>query len=282
MHVKFDEAIYMYYIYVGEEKRIPDSIELPDYLKNGTVYTRYLTWRPREDFFLLILDFFLEFLGRNQYLCPSPPPIVLSAHRLNNDRSDLERVRWMPPPIQENALNHSSKTTEEITIAYLATKGVLHSNFTMMPDGKVKITVLISTPKGAQYLTAWATSETGDLSRGQVVPHPRREDRRPGDRNGVALRPGAVQVANPGATRQPPDSPSDTFTRSTPSSVCFSGFHSLESIRDTLVNKGAIVPLEKNLLFFFQAINPFCWQTCYTQKSRMVCSLLRTMRMGDL
>ncbi|EYB92752.1 hypothetical protein Y032_0190g1247 [Ancylostoma ceylanicum] len=86
----------------------------------------------------------------------------------------------------ERAEPHS-KTIEEITIAYLATKGALHSNFTMMPDGKVKISVLISTPTGARYLTTWATSETGDLSRGQVVPHPRPKDRRPGDRNGVAL-----------------------------------------------------------------------------------------------
>ncbi|EYC35230.1 hypothetical protein Y032_1105g3612 [Ancylostoma ceylanicum] len=96
------------------------------------------------------------------------------------------------------------------------------------PD-KVKISVLIGTPTVAQHMTAHATSETGDLFRGQAIPHLWCEDRWLGERNGVALCLGAVQVANFGATRQLPDSLRDTIQISTLSSACFSGFHSLKT-----------------------------------------------------
>ncbi|RCN33472.1 hypothetical protein ANCCAN_20696 [Ancylostoma caninum] len=110
-----------------------------------------------------------------------------------------------------------------------------------MQDGKIKISVLVGTPTGAKNMTAFATSEVGDLFRGQVVPHLWREDKWLGDRNGLAFRLGAVQIVNFGPTRQLPNSLSDTLQRSTLSSVCFSGFQNLESIRESLIDKDVIV-----------------------------------------
>ncbi|KAL6731155.1 hypothetical protein Aduo_002057 [Ancylostoma duodenale] len=105
-----------------------------------------------------------------------------------------------------------------------------------------RIAVLLNANGRPRYMTAYMTTENGDMYRGQVLPQRWRQDRWVRERPGLPLKLGTVQVVNYGQTRSVPESISDLLKNGNVVAACFCGFNNTEILRQELTDNGVYVP----------------------------------------
>ncbi|EYC10563.1 hypothetical protein Y032_0055g2628 [Ancylostoma ceylanicum] len=153
---------------------------------------------------------------------------------------DLIRLRSVAPTLHEG--ENAIRQAEELILCFLATAGAVETSFSLLADGKMKVSVLMNDKGTPRYYAAYATSETGEMFRGQMIAEKWREDRWVGERSEIRLKLGAVQVANFGKPRKVPTSLAETLRNSLLVSVCLSGFLETEILRQELSDRGTVVP----------------------------------------
>ncbi|KAL6727499.1 hypothetical protein Aduo_009369 [Ancylostoma duodenale] len=149
----------------------------------------------------------------------------------------------------------------------LTSAGAVETSFSISADGKKKIGILINDKGMPKYYAGkyifqeekfnpsifffekkrsgvyvYATSETEEMFRGQMVAEKWRKDRWVEERAGIRLKRGAVQVSNFGKPRKIPTSLVEMLRNAISTSVRLCGFEETEILQQELRDRGVILP----------------------------------------